>query len=128
SARGCAVSIARSMTVWCVLTAPCSDAALRSSAFFSSLLRPPPCSSLFPYTTLFRSLGHEQRPARGNLEAVGGNMDFGVGHPQLRSEEHTSELQSPDHLVCRLLLEKKKYTTSPRRTLRRYSRRRSSMT
>src|SRR5438552_10904184 len=97
--------------------------------FFFSMLRLPPTSTLFPYTTLFRS--------------VGINPAFQIGHRQLtcslyacshvrllppiqrsdhnlvrgRSEEHTSELQSPDHLVCRLLLEKKK---TKKKTTRKY--------
>src|SRR5436305_7009541 len=65
------------------------------------MLRPPPRSTLFPYTTLFRSLVKHPRPSDG--KAIGSG-------PQLfdqRSEEHTSELQSRPHLVCRLLLEKK---------------------
>src|SRR5690348_17361937 len=82
------------------------------------MLRRPPRSTLFPYTTLFRS-------ARRRLLTVGGTgqrVGHGAGQPsrhpgsrvhriatwRLRSEEHTSELQSPVHLVCRLLLEKKK--------------------
>src|SRR4051794_41669287 len=76
------------------------------------MIRRPPRSTLFPYTTLFRSGGaglglravvgdHEVEPAVAVEVGDGG----GVG---LRSEEHTSELQSPVHLVCRLLLEKKK--------------------
>src|SRR5258708_31990576 len=72
------------------------------------MIRRPPRSTLFPYTTLFRSLDMAQ--PRGLTPLVGRESevtllqerDFG------RSEEHTSELQSPDHLVCRLLLEKKK--------------------
>src|SRR5207253_8693495 len=67
------------------------------------MIRRPPRSTLFPYTTLFRS----QRVG-GDLELVGAT---GVDHRLeacLRSEEHTSELQSRGHLVCRLLLEKKK--------------------
>src|SRR5258708_9824573 len=94
------------------------------------MIRRPPRSTLFPYTTLFRS----PRPAgRGLGPGVGQRPPRGVPHPMMRSvtmhsllavtltvlwllspavaarsEEHTSELQSPDHLVCRLLLEKKK--------------------
>src|SRR5258708_16907096 len=86
------------------------------------MIRRPPRSTLFPYTTLFRSIqvvldrvldGHdverggveprERRVERSSLARAGG-----------RSEEHTSELQSPDHLVCRLLLEKKKITRDRR--------------
>src|SRR5438552_4327038 len=62
----------------------------------------PPRSTLFPYTTLFRS----QHFLAGEL--VAGDIDLALGGHRVRSEEHTSELQSPDHLVCRLLLEKKK--------------------
>src|SRR5258708_18996303 len=87
------------------------------------MIRRPPRSTLFPYTTLFRSyvvadgldlvlllllgvgeLQGDGRRRRGVLDGLGVR-----GAPAgLRSEEHTSELQSPDHLVCRLLLEKKK--------------------
>src|SRR5258708_15866845 len=80
------------------------------------MIRRPPRSTLFPYTTLFRS--RQQRQLReGRL----GPPDRRLEHPQVvpeqalpagRSEEHTSELQSPDHLVCRLLLEKKKKPNS----------------
>src|SRR5258708_23646672 len=95
------------------------------------MIRRPPRSTLFPYTTLFRSVprtaapsedghGHRgqrsarshvlllRRPRRREGEERGYARIF--GH---RSEEHTSELQSPDHLVCRLLLEKKKDRYSP---------------
>src|SRR5438552_10498502 len=87
------------------------------------MIRPPPRSTLFPYTTLFRSgqssfisaycmlifLARLQRFDRA-LEEAG--LDLGGSRTQVfRSEEHTSELQSPDHLVCRLLLEKKKNKT-----------------
>src|SRR5207344_3591804 len=66
--------------------------------FFFLMIRRPPRSTLFPYTTLFRS--HRQRGPVG--------FGRGVRHCTVRSEEHTSELQSRPHLVCRLLLEKKK--------------------
>src|SRR5256885_9691519 len=81
------------------------------------MIRRPPRSTLFPYTTLFRS-------ARGGGQAAEGGLRVGRGLPlrvlpspmvsysrraaECRSEEHTSELQSPCNLVCRLLLEKKK--------------------
>src|SRR5476651_699081 len=66
--------------------------------------RPPPRSTLFPYTTLFRSRHH--RGTRGrNAERLEGHRHRVRG--ELRSEEHTSELQSRQYLVCRLLLEKK---------------------
>src|SRR5690348_17600260 len=67
------------------------------------MMRRPPRSTLFPYTTLFRS-----RPVHDCLAADGHFLDRCVVLRQQRSEEHTSELQSPVHLVCRLLLEKKK--------------------
>src|SRR2546429_5857612 len=72
------------------------------------MIRRPPRSTLFPYTTLFRS----RRPRRATRPAArGGGRDLRNGRPDalgdLRSEEHTSELQSRLHLVCRLLLEKK---------------------
>src|SRR5438034_1360232 len=88
-----------------------------SSFFFFLMIRRPPRSTLFPYTTLFRS-----PPDRGALERLcsrphllgiaqevellGQDDQLGAG---LRSEEHTSELQSHSDLVCRLLLEKKKH-------------------
>src|SRR5258708_31181478 len=73
------------------------------------MIRRPPRSTLFPYTTLFRSL-----PAReGNTIAMTLPRNVNVTCSMNdRSEEHTSELQSPDHLVCRLLLEKKKNSES----------------
>src|SRR5258708_25050054 len=89
------------------------------------MIRRPPRSTLFPYTTLFRSLagifdemmdgdGRVRPHWRSFLSMLGAlgadeiNRRFAVADRYLRSEEHTSELQSPDHLVCRLLLEKKK--------------------
>src|SRR5258708_3480792 len=95
--------------------------------FFFLMIRRPPRSTLFPYTTLFRSpdiiRNHTGSPCRRacQIDAAIGPVDrtragrsmlhrnkrnLRSGH--VRSEEHTSELQSPDHLVCRLLLEKKK--------------------
>src|SRR5437867_10251081 len=72
------------------------------------MIRPPPRSTLFPYTTLFRSAS--SRASRCALSP--GYGTYGPGAANLcalpRSEEHTSELQSPYDLVCRLLLEKKK--------------------
>src|SRR5258708_9172611 len=82
------------------------------------MIRRPPRSTLFPYTTLFRSVidDDDRRRVRGRpLHHVGDVGFFVEGRNQrARSEEHTSELQSPDHLVCRLLLEKKKnYSKDP---------------
>src|SRR5258708_17198912 len=68
------------------------------------MIRPPPRSTLFPYTTLFRSRRHACGHTHGHAQLT----DGGRQQRDSRSEEHTSELQSPDHLVCRLLLEKKK--------------------
>src|SRR2546427_4437509 len=79
------------------------------SFFFFLMIRRPPRSTLFPYTTLFRS-----RAARWCAGARRGRPRRGAGRrarhgsPGRRSEEHTSELQSQSNLVCRLLLEKKK--------------------
>src|SRR3982750_4923982 len=74
---------------------------LRLRFFFFLMIRRPPRSTLFPYTTLFRS----------NLKTVADCKTFAINAKALnridRSEEHTSELQSPCNLVCRLLLEKK---------------------
>src|SRR5437764_8795970 len=73
--------------------------------FFFLMIRRPPRSTLFPYTTLFRSDLHRD-PARGAGRPL---HHAGRGRTaRQRSEEHTSELQSPMYLVCRLLLEKKK--------------------
>src|SRR5947208_5557382 len=92
------------------------------------MTRLPPRSTLFPYTTLFRSFGTlstddeayareaTMRRARftvgaaWGLLAVTASVGCASHNAAARSEEHTSELQSPDHLVCRLLLEKKKHT------------------
>src|SRR5712675_2567749 len=79
--------------------------------FFFLMRRRPPRSTLFPYTTLFRSHAgsrHESRslPLAVPTPASGGNSRR--GERKRRSEEHTSELQSRLHIVCRLLLEKKK--------------------
>src|SRR5256885_11891882 len=92
------------------------------SVFFFLMIRRPPRSTLFPYTTLFRSVVRQRH--RGRLD-----REFPVGEPPaarrvqhgpllgaafgLRSEEHTSELQSPCNLVCRLLLEKKTKLPTP---------------
>src|SRR6266487_5232428 len=76
---------------------------LLCSFFFFLMIRRPPRSTLFPYTTLFRS-----RPCVPPARV--GSSTCRAARP--RSEEHTSELQSPVHLVCRLLLEKKKHNTT----------------
>src|SRR5258708_21507672 len=73
-------------------------------SFFFLMIRRPPRSTLFPYTTLFRSPGGAADQAPQEIPEPGEPVHADAG----RSEEHTSELQSPDHLVCRLLLEKKK--------------------
>src|SRR5438552_9015880 len=82
------------------------------------MLRRPPRSTLFPYTTLFRSAarleqrhhapGGRDRLRQRVLDHLAGAEHHPLRASEGRSEEHTSELQSPDHLVCRLLLEKKK--------------------
>src|SRR5256885_6939131 len=78
------------------------------------MIRRPPRSTLFPYTTLFRSLLAGREPEAvvgllGILKAGGAYLPLDARFPgERRSEEHTSELQSPCNLVCRLLLEKKK--------------------
>src|SRR5258708_29152155 len=88
------------------------------------MIRRPPRSTLFPYTTLFRSVIAAWALARGAPldllltiplidPAVCAAGVVTVTDVEARSEEHTSELQSPDHLVCRLLLEKKKTRTAP---------------
>src|SRR5204863_5760829 len=76
------------------------------------MIRRPPRSTLFPYTTLFRSCGNFHRDGRGKDYNARSQKD-----PQGRSEEHTSELQSRRDLVCRLLLEKKKHLNGVQRTL-----------
>src|SRR2546423_4338819 len=77
--------------------------------FFFLMIRRPPRSTLFPYTTLFRSLlWFSRAAARGDAKAKAQLRDVSQAMtPQERSEEHTSELQSLAYLVCRLLLEKK---------------------
>src|SRR5256885_12203730 len=78
------------------------------------MIRRPPRSTLFPYTTLFRSFDIGKPWPIRRLEKLGGGWgimadDWMAGlYAAIRSEEHTSELQSPCNLVCRLLLEKKK--------------------
>src|SRR3989449_7604418 len=79
------------------------------------MIRRPPRSTLFPYTTLFRS--HHAPPIEHGLmyreDASIAPDKLGWAALSMRSEEHTSELQSRLHLVCRLLLEKKKKITTP---------------
>src|SRR5258708_22751521 len=94
------------------------------------MIRRPPRSTLFPYTTLFRSALFGESHVRRARTHVHDKRGRGIGarhahererlefermerEPRERSEEHTSELQSPDHLVCRLLLEKKKHSNIP---------------
>src|SRR2546429_3784319 len=96
------------------------------------MIRRPPRSTLFPYTTLFRSSVWQSQGAEGSTVGWGGNLGdlalssnatslftciSATGNAVFRSEEHTSELQSRLHLVCRLLLEKKKHhRTCPHQT------------
>src|SRR5256885_7343292 len=89
--------------------------------FFFLMIRRPPRSTLFPYTTLFRSISRQRSEGGemkiGVVDFPGSNCDHDCQHifkdvlGQYRSEEHTSELQSPCNLVCRLLLEKKNKIT-----------------
>src|SRR5947209_10674224 len=84
------------------------------------MLRPPPRSTLFPYTTLFRSIVHDTVGDRIRVLDLAEYADLHVVDD--RSEEHTSELQSRQYLVCRLLLEKKKddaFQSDPRHGSRR---------
>src|SRR5258707_8444448 len=94
--------------------------------FFFLMIRRPPRSTLFPYTTLFRSpsctrcarpLDDPRRTVTPviALDAMGGDRAPAARTPPARSEEHTSELQSRQYLVCRLLLEKKKKNQSQTR-------------
>src|SRR5437660_8280438 len=83
------------------------------------MIRRPPRSTLFPYTTLFRSeIDADPAGVRPGREAMVDDLLEGAGNQQRRqrSEEHTSELQSRGHLVCRLLLEKKKKRIIAERT------------
>src|SRR5258708_22942156 len=73
------------------------------------MIRRPPRSTLFPYTTLFRSVDGPLADSLDRMQLLAQLApDTRSERDRMRSEEHTSELQSPDHLVCRLLLEKKK--------------------
>src|SRR5256885_12252514 len=88
------------------------------------MIRRPPRSTLFPYTTLFRSVAFEGVPAlrlglRQRTSKFTVKLVARVGLAGRRSEEHTSELQSPCNLVCRLLLEKKKICINAREQLSR---------
>src|SRR5436189_4744656 len=97
------------------------------------MLRRPPRSTLFPYTTLFRSLavqvevgplgdqipGDGERAVEPLPDFLYGRLQHGDPFGRPRSEEHTSELQSPMYLVCRLLLEKKKHTPNKSTTTTR---------
>src|SRR5258708_20119170 len=82
------------------------------------MIRRPPRSTLFPYTTLFRSLARSRRRPPCSCACTCPAPSLAAGAP--RSEEHTSELQSPDHLVCRLLLEKKKKKNKYSRNTEKY--------
>src|SRR5690606_41468484 len=101
---------------------------LRICSFFIVIIRRPPRSTLFPYTTLFRSnmiashfgevrtrrvISRRRTPAPGSVTTlvVSLSKNFASETTSVRSEEHTSELQSRENLVCRLLLEKKKRET-----------------
>src|SRR2546430_9028206 len=81
---------------------------MRLASFFFLMIRRPPRSTLFPYTTLFRSLKHRRRCTQPSPIFRHSSQPLVFG----RSEEHTSELQSQSNLVCRLLLEKKKIPLS----------------
>src|SRR5689334_24845118 len=93
-----------------------SSMRLSCSLFFFLMIRRPPRSTLFPYTTLFRSISvasfcpscvaHQRNSVRAVAASWSGMFFRSLN--TMRSEEHTSELQSQFHLVCRLLLEKKK--------------------
>src|SRR3712207_7549829 len=82
--------------------------------FFFLMIRRPPRSTLFPYTTLFRSEVEQalHRVGVRDVGVLGVRVPQGVDRAEPRSEEHTSELQSRQYLVCRLLLEKKKLNAS----------------
>src|SRR3712207_7260927 len=90
------------------------SAIYRISLFFFLMIRRPPKSTLFPYTTLFRSAAAGRRVLRAGPAPPTARARVPVlpralrGDARRRSEEHTSELQSRQYLVCRLLLEKKK--------------------
>src|SRR2546427_8174833 len=87
-----------------------------SSLFFFLMIRRPPRSTLFPYTTLFRSVIPIRMTSTCCWWARAGKPSCLCPTPAARSEEHTSELQSQSNLVCRLLLEKKNRLAHARRT------------
>src|SRR6266487_6598967 len=89
--------------------------------FFFLMIRRPPRSTLFPYTTLFRSPAHRTFPEAGYDRVVRDVVRW-------RSEEHTSELQSPVHIVCRLLLEKKEKTRHRSQSLGKKRKKRTATT
>src|SRR2546427_5994119 len=78
------------------------------SIFFFLMIRRPPRSTLFPYTTLFRSWCTPDAHSTLDNQAISPVLRQTEAYSCMRSEEHTSELQSQSNLVCRLLLEKKK--------------------
>src|SRR5438874_6706921 len=88
----------------CVTSCSSIVCSFRFKHFFFLMIRRPPRSTLFPYTTLFRSLDH----AIPGIPCTTSSLTLMHTSPGNRSEEHTSELQSRRDLVCRLLLEKKK--------------------
>src|SRR5437868_1053583 len=96
---------------WLVLSTAPTPAPPGLTIFFL-MIRPPPRSTLFPYTTLFRSEHHRRCDGGGGEEPP-------AGAQRMRSEEHTSELQSRFDLVCRLLLEKKNGLRRPRQLVDR---------
>src|SRR5947209_12068943 len=85
-----------------------SDFSIPSFFFFFLIIRPPPRSTLFPYTTLFRSTRPPSCSTSNRRASWRASRGARSTVAALRSEEHTSELQSRQYLVCRLLLEKKK--------------------
>src|SRR5690348_18185392 len=122
----------RAATTLCRTLSSVTLAILPVLVFFFLMIPPPPRSTLFPYTTLFRSpiafrVGQPPQPGKYFTERAYFRPEW---NGDLRSEEHTSELQSPVHLVCRLLLEKKKLSDgqatlrarSPHRQLPRHRR------
>src|SRR2546426_5222128 len=78
------------------------------------MIRRPPRSTLFPYTTLFRSVTDDVKQQLLKVPNPSALRELAVAQGMVRSEEHTSELQSPCNLVCRLLLEKKKLEVESR--------------